>query len=52
MKDDAAIAEVRSVRKKISEECGHDPRQLVAHYRKSQRRYGKRVMEGRLQKAL
>ena len=34
MKDDPAIERVRETRHKISEECDHDARKLVAHYRK------------------
>jgi hypothetical protein len=32
MKPDPAIDEIREIRRKISAECGHDPRRLMAHY--------------------
>ena len=38
MKPDPAIDEIREVRRKISAECGHDPRRLVAHYVEYQER--------------
>jgi len=37
MKDDPAIGSIRSVRHMISEECGHDPKRLIAYYRERQR---------------
>ena len=37
MKDDPAIERIRAVRHQISEECGHDPKRLVAYYMKRQR---------------
>jgi hypothetical protein len=37
MKPDPAIDEIRDVRRKISAEFGHDPRQLMAHYREMER---------------
>ncbi len=33
MKPDAEIEEVRAVRHRISEECGHDPKRLIAYYK-------------------
>ena len=36
-KDDPAIAEIRAARHKISEELGHDPQRIIAHYMKLQR---------------
>jgi hypothetical protein len=32
MKEDKTIEEIRSVRRKISQECGNDPHRLVEHY--------------------
>jgi hypothetical protein len=32
MKEDKTIEEIRSVRDKISQECGNDPHRLVQHY--------------------
>jgi hypothetical protein len=31
-KDDPTIAEIRATRHEISEEFGHDPQRLIAHY--------------------
>ena len=36
MKDDPIIAEIRRVRHRISEECGHDPYKIVERYMKIQ----------------
>lgn len=33
MEEDQAIAEIREVRRRISEECEHDPRTLVSYYK-------------------
>ena len=37
MKDEPTISRIREVRHQISEECGHDPKKLVAYYMKRQR---------------
>lgn len=44
MKDDPAIAAVREARHRISELVGHDPRKLVAYYRKLQERHRERLL--------
>jgi hypothetical protein len=36
MKDDPIIAEIRRVRHRISEECGHDPDKIVERYMRIQ----------------
>lgn len=36
MQDDPAIERIRAVRHRISEECEHDPKKLVAYYLKRQ----------------
>ena len=38
MKPDPLIDEIRTTRRKISAEFGHDPRRLVAHYMEMDRR--------------
>ena len=37
MKNDPTLSRIREVRHQISEECGHDPKKLVAYYMKRQR---------------
>lgn len=44
MSDDPTIDEVRAVRSKISEECGHDPSRLVAHLIELQKKYADRLV--------
>lgn len=44
MSDDPTIDEVRAVRSKISEECGHDPSRLVAHLMELQKKYADRLV--------
>lgn len=46
MKDDPAIGRVREARHRISEECGHDPKRLVAYYLERQRQRQEEVKEG------
>ena len=38
MKPDPATDSIRDVRRKISAEFGHDPRQVMAHYSKMEER--------------
>lgn len=45
MKDDPAIERVREARHRISEECGHDPKRLVAYYLERQRRRQEKVKD-------
>jgi hypothetical protein len=50
MQEDQAIAEIREVRRRISEECDHDPRKLIAYYKELQFRHKERLVrpaEGR-----
>ena len=44
MQEDQAIAEIREVRRRISEECNHDPRKLIAYYKELQFRHKERVV--------
>lgn len=45
MQEDQAIAEIREVRRQISEECGHDPRKLVTYYKELQLRHKERLVK-------
>lgn len=45
MQEDQAIAEIREVRRQISEECDHDPRKLIAYYKKLQLRHKERLVK-------
>ena len=42
--DDPVIARIREVRHRISEECGHDPYKLVAHYMEIQKQHKERLL--------
>ena len=42
---DPVIEEVREVRRRISEECGHDPDKLVAYYMELQKELGDRLID-------
>ena len=44
MQEDQAIAEIREVRRRISEECDHDPRKLITYYKKLQLRHKERLV--------
>lgn len=44
MPEDKAIAEIREVRRQISEECDHDPRKLVTYYKELQLRHKERLL--------
>lgn len=44
MRPDPPIDEVRAVRHRISEECGHDPKQLLERYLELQLRYAERLL--------
>ena len=37
--DDPTITRVRAARHRISEQCGHDPRQVVEYYLELQKKY-------------
>jgi hypothetical protein len=45
MEDDPIIDEIRRVRHRISEECGHDPKTLVEYFMKLQERYKDRLIK-------
>ena len=42
---DPVIDEVREVRRRISEQCGHDPERLVAYYMEFQKQFRDRLIE-------
>ena len=44
MQEDQAIAEIREVRRRISKECDHDPRQLITYYKELQLRHKERML--------
>jgi len=44
MQEDQAIAEIREVRRRISEECDHDPRKLIGYYKELQLRHKERLL--------
>ncbi len=48
MKVDEAIAEIRAIRHKISEEHGHDTKALLDHYKKLEKEYKNRIISRRL----
>ncbi len=42
---DPVIDEIRQVRHRISEQCGHDPARLVAYYMELQKKYEGRLID-------
>jgi len=44
MSTDPTIDEIRAVRHRISEQCGHDPKELCEHYMKLQERHRDRLV--------
>jgi len=44
MKTDPTIERIRQIRHQISEECGHDPQQLLKYYMKYQQQYADRLV--------
>ena len=44
MQEDQAIAEIREVRRQISEACDHDPRKLIVYYKELQLRHKERLL--------
>ncbi len=42
--DDAEIARIREVRHQISEQFGHDPYRLVAHYMELQKQHPEKLV--------
>jgi len=44
MRQDPTIERVRQTRREISQEFGHDPRKLVEHYKKYQKRFSERLV--------
>ena len=47
MEDDPIIDDIRRVRHRISEECGHDPKTLVEYFIKLQERHKDRLIRPR-----
>ena len=45
MQEDQAIAEIREVRRQISEKCDHDPRKLITYYKEQQLRHKERLLQ-------
>jgi hypothetical protein len=45
MQDDPAIAAVREVRHRISQQYGHDPKKLIEHYIQLQEQHKDRLLE-------
>ncbi len=45
MQDDPAIERVREVRHRISQQCEHDPKQLVEYYMRLQERHRERLLK-------
>jgi hypothetical protein len=46
MKPDPTIARIREARHRISEKCGHDPKQLIEYYKKLQEeKYADRLVK-------
>ena len=43
---DKVIDEIREVRHRVSERCGHDPDQLVAYYIRLQEQFRERLLTG------
>ena len=41
---DAAIAQIREVRHRISEQYGHDPQRLINYYLELQRKFAERLL--------
>jgi len=44
MQEDQAIAEIREVRRRISEACDHDPQKLITYYKELQLRHKERLV--------
>jgi len=45
MKPDPVIERIRTIRKEISQECNHDPKVLVAHYRVMEKQFKDRILK-------
>jgi hypothetical protein len=45
IKDNPLIERIRKVRHQISEECNHDPRQLVEHYIELEKKHERRFVD-------
>ena len=43
-KDDPTITRIRETRRRISEECGHDPQRIVEYYAKLEKQYQDRII--------
>ena len=46
MKKDAAIDEIRQVRRRISEKYEHDTKALLQHYKELEKQYESRILRG------
>jgi hypothetical protein len=44
MQEDQAINDICEVRRRISEECDHDPRKLITYYKQLQLRHKERLL--------
>ena len=42
---DPVIDEIREIRHRISERCGHDPERLVEYYKEFQKQYRDRLLD-------
>jgi hypothetical protein len=51
LQENQAIAEIREVRRQISEECDHDPRKSVVYYKELQLRHKERLLRPKEGKA-
>ena len=49
MKENATIADIRKIRKKISERFGFDPKRLVAFYKDKQKKRMSKTVEPHVQ---
>ncbi len=47
MKKDPIIERVRGIRHQISAEHSHDPKKVIAHYRKMEQEYKDRILKSR-----
>jgi len=45
MEPDPTLARIREVRRRISEEFGHDPKRLIEHYIELQQRHRDRLVK-------
>jgi uncharacterized protein (DUF2249 family) len=50
MTNDPTLDRIREVRRQISAECDHDPKQLIAHYQELEQRHPERFIQLRKEK--